>query len=132
LLSVSSGAAMKAAEVSAYLNDGDDDGLGSLVEEFAESYHLSPREKDVFRLVFGGFKNAVIARKIGIADTTVRLHITGIHRKIGTGNKVDLVIALLRWSLGRQGNASRPLPRLERSRDRDSQADGYETVPTSR
>ncbi len=93
---------MKATEAEIRANAESDRRLTSLVAEFGASYRLTPRERDVLLLIFAGLKNTVIARRLGIADTTVRLHITGLHRKIGTGNKVDLIIELLKWHLGRE------------------------------
>jgi len=50
-------------------------------------------------LICRGMKNAAIAADLGVSGATVRLHIRNVHRKVKTGDKVELVLKLWDWSL---------------------------------
>lgn len=47
---------------------------------------LSSREAEVAKLIIQGFVDKEIARILGIANKTVRIHITAIYHKIGVNN----------------------------------------------
>jgi two-component system nitrate/nitrite response regulator NarL len=53
---------------------------------------LSPRETSVLRCLIEGDSNKIIARKIGIADATVKVHVKAILRKIGVHNRTQAAI----------------------------------------
>src|SRR6476659_8769788 len=53
---------------------------------------LSPREKSVLRCMTEGDSNKSIARKIGIADATVKVHVKAILRKIRVQNRTQAAI----------------------------------------
>jgi len=55
---------------------------GALVEE-----KLSPREKEVLQLVSRGMTNARIARRLGVAASTIRTHMEHILAKLGVRNR---------------------------------------------
>lgn len=44
---------------------------------------LTPREKDILKLIARGYKNRAIAEKLCISHETVRWHIRGLHSKLG-------------------------------------------------
>jgi DNA-binding NarL/FixJ family response regulator len=44
---------------------------------------LSPREKDVLRLIASGYSNRAIAERLSITHETVRWHIRSLHAKLG-------------------------------------------------
>ncbi|MFI6074637.1 alpha/beta fold hydrolase [Actinoplanes sp. NPDC051343] len=52
---------------------------------------LTPRERDVLRLLPSGDSNAEIARRLGIAVHTVERHLAGLYRKIGARGRADAV-----------------------------------------
>ena len=56
---------------------------------------LSPREAQVAGLLASGQQNKEIARALGIADITTRLHMRQVFRKIGARNRADAVRILL-------------------------------------
>lgn len=56
---------------------------------------LSPRETQVAKLLASGQQNKEIARALGIADITTRLHMRQVFRKIGARNRADAVRILL-------------------------------------
>lgn len=75
-----------------------------IVAGFCEAQRLTPRESQILQMICRGMKNAHIGRQLSVSDATVRLHMSNLHRKLGTGSKVDLVLKLWQWSLaGRCG-----------------------------
>lgn len=60
---------------------------------------ISRRQLDVVRLVAGGHSNAQIALRLGIAERTVRGHLTTIYRRLGCGSRYELMT--LAWRQGR-------------------------------
>ena len=53
---------------------------------------LSPREKSILRCLIEGDSNKSIARKIDIADATVKVHVKAILRKIRVQNRTQAAI----------------------------------------
>jgi two-component system nitrate/nitrite response regulator NarL len=53
---------------------------------------LSPRENSIMRCLIGGDSNKCIARKIDIAEATVKVHIKAILRKIQVENRTQAAI----------------------------------------
>lgn len=58
---------------------------------------LSPRETTILGLVKGGDSNKHIARKLGIAEATVKCHVKAILRKINVRNRFDAAMWALRF-----------------------------------
>ena len=53
---------------------------------------LSDREKQVLRLVAAGLANKQIARRLGIAESTVKVHTGNIFRRIGVADRTSAAI----------------------------------------
>ncbi|MFH1814969.1 MAG: response regulator [Pseudomonadota bacterium] len=53
---------------------------------------LSPRETDILRGIARGDSNKQIARDLGIADTTVKIHVQHILRKLGVSSRVQVAV----------------------------------------
>lgn len=53
---------------------------------------LSPRERDVLALLLEGLPNKLIARRLGIAEKTVKTHLTNVFRTIGVTDRVQAVL----------------------------------------
>ena len=72
---------------------------------------LSPREKSILRCLIDGDSNKCIARKIDIAEATVKVHIKAILRKIRVQNRTQAAIWGMnnRW-LTRPSNNGSPNP----------------------
>lgn len=51
---------------------------------------LSRREREIAQLVARGARNKEIAWELGLAEGTVKLHISRTFRKLGVGNRVEL------------------------------------------
>ncbi len=53
---------------------------------------LSPREIDTVRLIAVGSSNKEIARQLGIAETTVKIHVQHILRKLSMTSRVQVAV----------------------------------------
>jgi two-component system nitrate/nitrite response regulator NarL len=70
---------------------------------------LSAREKSILRCLIDGDSNKCIARKIDIAEATVKVHVKAILRKIGVQNRTQAAIwGMNNGSLTRPANDSSP------------------------
>ncbi len=68
---------------------------------------LTPRQHDVLRLLGRGQPNKEIARVLGLAEGTVKLHISAILRALGVDNRTQAVLAAARLvGLGARGDGS--------------------------
>jgi two-component system nitrate/nitrite response regulator NarL len=83
---------------------------------------LSSREVCILRCIGEGDANKIIARKMGIAEGTVKTHVKAILRKIGVGNRTQAALWLInnppsaRASNGAQlGLTTLPTDRSERA-----------------
>jgi two-component system nitrate/nitrite response regulator NarL len=71
---------------------------------------LSPREKSILRCLIEGDSNKCIARKIDIAEATVKVHVKAILRKIRVQNRTQAAIwGMNNVSLARTANNESPL-----------------------
>ncbi len=53
---------------------------------------LSPRETDILRCIARGASNKEIARELGIAETTVKIHVQHVLRKLDVGSRVQAAV----------------------------------------
>jgi two-component system nitrate/nitrite response regulator NarL len=53
---------------------------------------LSPRENAILELLGAGEPNKVIARKLNIAEATVKVHVKSLLRKINAGNRTQAAV----------------------------------------
>ncbi|VTU21939.1 response regulator [Variovorax sp. RA8] len=61
---------------------------------------LSPREQDILRGIASGQGNKEIARSLGIAETTVKIHVQHILRKLDVSSRVQAAVIAVERSLG--------------------------------
>ena len=54
---------------------------------------LTERESEVVALVAQGLPNKLVARRLGIGEGTVKLHLHNIYRKLGIESRFQLVAA---------------------------------------
>lgn len=58
-----------------------------------EALHtLSPREREILALIARGDSNKLIARSLDIAETTVKIHVQHILRKLGLSSRVQAAV----------------------------------------
>jgi DNA-binding NarL/FixJ family response regulator len=72
--------------------------------EPSTTQQLSPREKSIMQCLIAGDSNKCIARKIDIAEATVKVHVKAILRKIRVQNRTQAAI----WGMN-HGSLVRPL-----------------------
>lgn len=68
----------------------------------AGAVELTVREREVLELVGAGLSNRLIARRLGIAEKTVKTHLTRVFTAIGVTDRVQ---AALWWERHRGGDA---------------------------
>jgi two-component system, NarL family, nitrate/nitrite response regulator NarL len=66
---------------------------------------MTKREVDVTRWAIEGFSNREIARKLGLAEHTVKNYLFKIFDKLGVSNRVELVLSCLRQEEAAQKEA---------------------------
>lgn len=57
---------------------------------------LTPREREVLRLVAQGKSNREIGKELNIAERTVRSHMESILQKLRVANRVEAVMAAVK------------------------------------
>jgi two-component system, NarL family, nitrate/nitrite response regulator NarL len=55
-------------------------------------FNLTPRELEIVREVVGGQANREIAERLGVAEPTVKHHLTSIYDKLGVSNRLELAL----------------------------------------
>ncbi|WP_406269279.1 LuxR C-terminal-related transcriptional regulator [Streptomyces sp. NBC_00191] len=75
---------------------------------------LTEREREVLRALANGEPNRLLARRLGIAERTVKAHITSITRKLGLRSRLEATLVSLHLyetlaeaPIASQGNALR-------------------------
>jgi two-component system nitrate/nitrite response regulator NarL len=71
------------------------------VEAISPLDQMSPRELDILRGIAGGASNKEIARELGIAETTVKIHVQHVLRKLDVGSRVNAAVIAAAHGLGR-------------------------------
>lgn len=86
-----------------------------LATEDASAPLLSPREKSILLCIIEGDSNKCIARKMDIAEATVKVHVKAILRKIRVQNRTQAAI----WGINNgsqthpeNGNCALPIPTI--------------------
>lgn len=69
---------------------------GSMVRR---SNHLSPRERDVLRLIAGGLSNRDAGKRLGVSERTIESHRRNLMKKLEVHRVVDLVRYAIRESM---------------------------------
>jgi two-component system nitrate/nitrite response regulator NarL len=55
-------------------------------------HRLSPREAEILRSLMRGEPNKVIARKLDVAEATIKVHVKAILRKVGAANRTQAAL----------------------------------------
>jgi ATP/maltotriose-dependent transcriptional regulator MalT len=53
---------------------------------------ITRRERMILALLNDGMSNAEIGRQLGIAEPTVRRHLTNIYKKLGVENRIEAIL----------------------------------------
>jgi two-component system, NarL family, nitrate/nitrite response regulator NarL len=61
---------------------------------------LSPREREVLGLVAGGLNNAEIAQQLGLAEKSIKHHMSSILKKLQVRGRVEAALLALKNGLG--------------------------------
>lgn len=61
---------------------------------------LSPREQEILRCIARGASNKAIGRELGIAETTVKIHVQHVLRKLDVGSRVQAAVIATEHELG--------------------------------
>lgn len=64
--------------------------------------HLTARQRDVLHLLAQGLPNKSIANRLGVAEATVKMHVTAIMRALDVANRTQIVIAAERLGMLRE------------------------------
>ncbi len=70
---------------------------------------LSERETQILQCLIEGYANKLIARRLDIAEATVKVHIKGLLRKINVSNRTQAAIWALNQSFTAQQTHAEPL-----------------------
>ena len=77
--------------------------LQSRAERRRPMEELSERERQVLVLVGSGIPNKQIARRLGISEKTVKVHLTNVFRRIGVEDRTQAALWAERHGLLKQG-----------------------------
>ncbi|MBC7193403.1 two-component system response regulator NarL [Marinobacter sp.] len=63
---------------------------------------LTPREKDILRLIAEGLSNKMIGRKLDISDGTVKVHVKHLLKKLNLRSRVEVAVWAVEEGLHRE------------------------------
>lgn len=69
-------------------------GLTAMIERFLDINRLTPKEKEVARLLLKGLSNKEVAEIEGNSDRTIKFHLTTIFEKCGVKSRTELFNAI--------------------------------------
>ena len=67
-------------------------GLPAPADAPSKIAQLSPREQEILRAITRGASNKEIARELGIAETTVKIHVQHVLRKLDVSSRVQAAV----------------------------------------
>jgi DNA-binding NarL/FixJ family response regulator len=65
----------------------------------ASPIELTPRQRDVLRLLTEGKTNKLICRELALSESTVKTHLASIFRRLGATSRTQAVVAAARMGL---------------------------------
>ena len=60
---------------------------------------LTPRQREVLRLLIDGKTNKLICRELALSESTVKTHLASIFRRLGATSRTQAVVAAARMGL---------------------------------
>jgi len=73
---------------------------------FVPTFGLTPRELDVVAAVRLGDSNRAIARRLAVAEDTVKHHLSSVFGKIGVRSRLELAVFAMEHRLGEDAFAA--------------------------
>jgi len=73
---------------------------------------LTERQRDVLRLMVQGQSNKQICRELGLAEPTVKIHVTAILRALNVTSRAQAIVAVNRFGLRLDASDKTPGPEL--------------------
>ncbi len=70
-------------------------------EPAPDKERLSPREREILALIAHGDSNKEIARALELAESTVKIHVQGILRKLHLASRVQAAVYAVEHGLGK-------------------------------
>jgi DNA-binding NarL/FixJ family response regulator len=67
---------------------------GGRQNDEAHVLRLTPREREILRLVAEGHSNAALAKMLWVTQQTVKFHLSNVYRKLGVSNRTEAA----RWA----------------------------------
>jgi len=67
--------------------------------ESSATVNLSPREREILRMVGDGKPNKIIADELDISEHTVRNHISNIFQKLHVNNRTEATVIAMKKGL---------------------------------
>jgi DNA-binding NarL/FixJ family response regulator len=64
--------------------------------EGAEEWHLTERQQEVLALLIKGLSNKMIARKLNIVESTVKIHVSAILRELKVATRTQALVTVAR------------------------------------
>jgi len=74
-----------------------------------EKSRISPREKDILLLLARGASNKEIARELALAESTVKIHMQNIMRKLNVSSRVQAAVYAVENGIAPGNRGSEPL-----------------------
>lgn len=75
------------------------DALREVAERAPGSESLTPREKEVLRLLSEGLSARQMARRLDLSERTINTHVANVYRKLAVSNRVQAVRQAIRLGL---------------------------------
>lgn len=57
---------------------------------------ITPREREIIEAILGAASNRAIAERLGISEQSVKNRLTSLYKKLGVGNRLELVLVLMK------------------------------------
>jgi len=81
------------------------------VERVSKAFEkLTPREREILRLIAAHLQSKEIARALGLSPKTVEMHVLSARRRLAGMSRRDAALAFVAWEGGDPGNDYRKRP----------------------
>jgi DNA-binding NarL/FixJ family response regulator len=57
---------------------------------------ITPREREIIDAILSAASNRAIAERLGISEQSVKNRLTSLYKKLGVGNRLELVLVLMK------------------------------------